>query len=272
MQSTAAKAALQFCNRSQYVHAVTPALPTQQQCAPRALHATGCCVQLPNLLCEPSRKEPAEVGHGSWPSAAADPYKAAPARMLQELKRLLSLYYNKLYNYILTAPPGSLQLTGVLGLAALVIAYYQLRRDDAPSSSSSTEQQRQRAQQAAGRYGTGVGAAAAAAGGRLAAGSSAAAAVAAKAGADAAGGSSSSGRQQELFGDPMSLERRVRSKLAGIRRVTISSLGPLTEEWSSTDLQEGANLRSEAAELLRELCACADTYIITQVRCHCQWW
>lgn len=192
--------------------------------------------------------------------------------MLQELKRLLSLYYNKLYNYILTAPPGSLQLTGVLGLAALVIAYYQLRRDDAPSSSSSTEQQRQRAQQAAGRYGTGVGAAAAAAGGRLAAGSSAAAAVAAKAGADAAGGSSSSGRQQELFGDPMSLERRVRSKLAGIRRVTISSLGPLTEEWSSTDLQEGANLRSEAAELLRELCACADTYIITQVRCHCQWW
>jgi hypothetical protein len=183
--------------------------------------------------------------------------------MLQELKRLLSLYYNKFYNYILTAPPGSLQLTGVLGLAALVIAYYQLRRDDAPSSSSSAEQQqRQRAQQAAGLYGSSHNAAAA--GGRLASGSSAAAAAAAKAGADAAGGSGN--RQQELSGDPMSLERRMRSKLAGVRKVTISSLGPLTEEWSSTDLQEGANLRDEAEELLRELCACADTYIITQVR------
>jgi hypothetical protein len=178
--------------------------------------------------------------------------------MLQELKRLLSLYYNKFYSYILTAPPGSLQLTGVLGLAALVIAYYQLRRDDAPSSSATAEQRRQRAQQqAAGLYGAAQGAAAA--GGRLAPNSSAAAA-AAKAGADG-----SSGRQQELSGDPMSVERRVRSKLAGIRRVTISSLGPLTEEWNATDLQEGANLRSEAAELLRELCSCADTYVITQV-------
>jgi hypothetical protein len=193
----------------------------------------------------------------SWLSAVPQQPQAAEGDMLQELKRLLSLYYNKLYNYILTAPPGSLQLTGVLGLAALVIAYYQLRRDDAPSSSSSAEQQRQRAQQqVAGLYG------AAAAGGRL--GPSSSAAAAAKAGADATGGSSS--KQQELSGDPMSLERRVRSKLAGIRKVTISSLGPLTEEWSSTDLQEGANLRSEAAELLRELCACTDTYIITQVR------
>jgi hypothetical protein len=182
--------------------------------------------------------------------------------MLQELKRLLNLYYNRFYSYILTAPPGSLQLTGVLGLAALVIAYYQLRRDDAPSSSASAEQRRQRAQQqTAGLYGAAQGAAAAS--GRLAPGSSAAAAAAAKSGADAGG--SSSGRQQELSGDPMSVERRVRSKLAGIRRVTISSLGPLTEEWSATDLQEGANLRSDAAELLRELCSCADTYVITQV-------
>jgi hypothetical protein len=187
--------------------------------------------------------------------------------MLQELKRLLSLYYNKFYSYILTAPPGSLQLTGVLGLAALVIAYYQLRRDDAPSSSATAEQRRQRAQQqAAGLYGAAQGAAAAS--GRLAPGSSAAAAAAAaKAGADAVG--SSRGRHEELSGDPMSVERRVRSKLAGIRRVTISSLGPLTEEWSATDLQEGANLRSEAAELLRELCSCADTYVITQVSSRC---
>lgn len=185
-------------------------------------------------------------------------------KMLQELTRLLSLYYNKIYTYILTAPPGSLQLTGVLGLAALVIAYYQLKHnDDAPSSGSS--QQRQ-GQQQSGRYGSRASPAAGAANGgsgRLAAGGTTTAA-AAKAGA--VDGSSSSSRQLELSGDPMSLERRVRSKLSGIRKVTISSLGPLTQEWSSTDLQEGATLRSEAVEVLRELCACTDAYIVTQVQ------
>lgn len=160
--------------------------------------------------------------------------------MLQELKRLLCLYYNKLYAYILQQPAGSLQVTGVLGLAAVVIAYNFFKRNDAPGTSG------QHNRQASGHNALGGSGAA----GRLAAGSSSGA----KAGSD-------SSKQAEQVG-----VNPVRSKLAGIRKVTISSLGALTEEWSVAELQEGATLRSEAVDVLKEVCSCADTYIITQVQ------
>lgn len=165
--------------------------------------------------------------------------------MLQELRRVLQMYYNRLQAYLATAPPGSLQLTGVLGLAALLFAYYQLRRPTAPDRS----QQGAAAGSAAG----------AGAGGRLgqaSAGSSAAASG--KAG-------NGSAKQQELAA-ATPLGRAVRGKLGGMRKVTISALGSLTEEWASPDLQEGATLRPAAVEVLREIASCADAYVITQVQ------
>lgn len=164
--------------------------------------------------------------------------------MLQELRRVLQMYFNRLQTYLATAPPGSLQLTGVLGLAALLFAYYQLRRPATPDRSQ---------QGAAGST------AAAGAGGRLgqaSAGSSAAAAG--KAG-------NCSAKQQELAA-ATPLGRAVRGKLGGMRKVTISALGSLTEEWASTDLQEGATLRPAAVEVLREIASCSDAYVITQVQ------
>lgn len=162
--------------------------------------------------------------------------------MLQELKRLLCLYYNKLYSYILQQPAGSLQVTGVLGLAAVVFAYNFFKRNDAPNSGAG-----QRRQGSTHHALTGASAAA----GRLAAGSSSSSTKA----------SSDSSKQAEQAGlSP------VRSKLAGFQRVTISSLGPITEEWAAIELQEGVTLRSEAVDVLREVCSCADTYIITQVQ------
>lgn len=159
--------------------------------------------------------------------------------MLQELKRLICLYCNRLYGYILQQPAGSLQLTGVLGLAAVVIAYNFFKRNDAPSTGSRQREQ-SRSQQAQ----AGVSA------GRLSAGSSSRS----KADPD-------SSKQAEQAGSSP-----IRSKLTGIRRVTVSALGPLTQEWSAVELQEGATLRTEAVEVLKEISRCADTYIITQVQ------
>ena len=170
--------------------------------------------------------------------------------MLQELRRLVQMYYTRLQAYLATAPPGSLQLTGVLGLAALVFAYYQLRRPAAPDRGG---QHANAASSAA--------AAAGAAGGRL--GQQAGTAGSSGAGAGKAGSSAS--RQQDLAA-ATPLGRAVRSKIGGMRKVTISALGSLTEEWASTDLQEGATLRPGAVEVLREVAACADTYLITQVQ------
>lgn len=162
--------------------------------------------------------------------------------MLQELKRLLCLYYNKLYSFILQQPAGSLQVTGVLGLAAVVIAYNFFKRNDAPSSDAG-----QRRQAPTHHALTGVSAAA----GRLAAGGSSSSTKA---------GSNSSKQADQAGLDP------VRSKLSGVRKVTISSLGAMTEEWYTTELQEGATLRNEAVDVVKEICSCADTYIITQVQ------
>jgi hypothetical protein len=167
--------------------------------------------------------------------------------LLQELKKLLTLYYNKAQAYLLAAPPGSLQLTGVLGLAALLIAYYQLRRSSPPGGRG------QSGQAVSGQ--TNSGGRAVASAGRLGAGSSAAASIAK---------SHDSSKHIDLPATTP-LGRAVRSRLVGIRKVTISALGPLTQEWGLHELQEGATLRPEAVEILREVCSCADTYIICQV-------
>jgi hypothetical protein len=175
--------------------------------------------------------------------------------MLQELRRMVLMYYSRLQSYLAAAPAGSLQLTGVLGLAALLFAYYQLRRPQNPDRGS----------QRTGAAGTA--AAAGATGGRLqqgAPGSSSTAAAAAAAAATGKAGSTSSKQQELAAATP--LGRAVRSKLGGIRKVTVSSLGALTEEWASTDLQEGATLRPGAMDILKEIASCADTYIVTQVQ------
>lgn len=161
--------------------------------------------------------------------------------MFQELKRLLCLYYQKLYIYILQQPAGSLQLSGVLGLAAVVIAWNFVKRNGATGG---TDGQRRRSSQHHGVSGT------SSAAGLLAAGSSSSAKTV----------SDSSNQGQSAGLSP------VRSKLAGVRKVTISSLGCLTEQWTIAELQEGATLRREAVDILREACSCTDTYIVTQVQ------
>lgn len=174
--------------------------------------------------------------------------------MLQELRRLLQMYYNRLQAYLATATPGSLQLTGVLGLAALVFAYYQLRK---PPTSD-------RPQQHGGAAGSA--AAAGAPGGRLRQGAANAAAAPGSSGTAAAAKAGSGSTQQQELAAATPLGRAVRARLGGVRKVTVSALGCLTEEWASTDLQEGATLRPAAVEVLRELAACSDTYVLTQVQ------
>jgi hypothetical protein len=167
--------------------------------------------------------------------------------MLQDLRRLLGAYATRLQAFVAATPPGSLQVTGVLGLAALLFAYYHLRRPSAPPPSNRA------ARSAAGTAGPRLGS-----GGAAAAGSSlGAAAAAAKAGG--------SGRQQQELAATTPLGRAVRVKLSGVGKVTISSLGTLAEEGASTELQEGVSLQPSALAVLREVAACTDTYIITQV-------
>lgn len=58
----------------------------------------------------------------------------------------------------------------------------------------------------------------------------------------------------------------VKSKLAGMRTITVSALGVLLEEWTVDELEESARLRPDAAEVLREMASNTSVYLITQVK------
>ncbi len=182
--------------------------------------------------------------------------------MLDALRRLLELAYDKLAEFLLAAgaPPGSLPLTGVLGLAALLLGYWHLRR----SSSTSGGGDRAGVSSPAGQSRGGVGRL----GGAAAGASSSAAATKAGASSSGAGAcTAAAGSEPTEPGAAASgLARAVRARLGGARRVTLSALGTLLQEAAPAELSDGASLHPSAARLLSALCwAASDVYIIAHV-------
>jgi hypothetical protein len=205
--------------------------------------------------------------------------------MMNELRRLLEMAWARIAALLQTAPPGSLQLTGVLGLATLVAGYYHLRGrgggGDGASSSS----------------GAGGGASSSSGGSRAppssrASGpspsSTAAAAAAAalphhlpqqqqysgyqqqqqppKRGGPSAGGAAPapSGRGGAAASDTP-LAAAVRARLAGARRVTVSVPGVLLEQREASDLSDAASARPDALRALRELARAAEVFLLAHV-------
>jgi hypothetical protein len=188
--------------------------------------------------------------------------------LISELCKIFDVMFSRIASFLSTAPPGTIQVTSVLGLAALLVGYYHLRGNDgddnrrggtsstrgeasssnarqAAAGSSSQQQQRQRQQQQQQQQQQHQAAASAAA----------AAAAAARSQAKAAP------ELQSL--SPTA--RAVRTQLPGVRKVTISAPGVLLEQLAPAQLQESATLLPGVGQILQELASLADVYVITHV-------
>ena len=212
--------------------------------------------------------------------------------MLDELRRLIELAWARIAALLQAAPPGSLQLTGVLGLATLVAAYYHVRGRDGgggsgsgsggsggASGSGSSAQQRPAGSPAVVGGAGGVAAVGSGGGGVLyaqAAGPDgahqrAAAKRAVGGPAGAAGASAAAARggpspqAASAAADDTPLAAAVRARLGGARRVTVSAPGVLLEQWDAAELQEAAAPRAPAITALRELCRRAEVFLIAHV-------
>jgi hypothetical protein len=186
--------------------------------------------------------------------------------MLSELRRLIELAWARLAALLQSAPPGSLQLTGVLGLATLVAAYYTLRgRDGGGGSSGSSGGGRSVPPRgSAGASSSGAGGAAAAAAG--AAAPRAAAAAAAAPPAKRAPPAPAPGAPPAPPAPPPPPPAPPRpAALGGVRRVTVSVPGVLLQQWECSDLRDAANARPGAAAIVRELARAAEVFLLAHV-------
>jgi hypothetical protein len=174
--------------------------------------------------------------------------------MLQELRRLIELAWARLAALLQSAPPGSLQLTGVLGLATLVAAYYTLR----------------------GRSGDGGGGPSAPRGGSAGASSSSAAggsglapppAAAPLPGPGARAAPPPAKRAPAATRAPPDtpLGAAVRAQLPGVRRITLSAPGVLLQQWECSDLRDAAEARPGAVAILQELARAAEVFLVAHV-------
>lgn len=159
------------------------------------------------------------------------------ADWLQDVRSLARALVIKLQHLLAEAPAGSLQVTGVLGLAALVWGLYQLRvpgrhdgharpRDSntarSPNTGSSLTQQPKQAQP-------------------------------------------SSSAPQARVSAPTTLSQAVQTQLAGVRQITISAPGVLLDQWTPEQLQDSASVQETAIPILRELIKHANVFLITHV-------
>jgi hypothetical protein len=165
--------------------------------------------------------------------------------LLLELRRVLDAVYTRISTFLHTVPPGAVQVTGVLGLAALLIGYYHLRGNNNNNSNN-------RSSAAAGSSRSS---------GPAASGTSQQQASSSAAAAKPASAAMTAPELQGLS----STARAVRTHLAGVRRVTISAPGVLLDQTTPEELQDSATLRPGVEELLKEVASCADVYVIAHV-------
>lgn len=159
------------------------------------------------------------------------------ADWLQDVRTLARTLVVKLQHLLAEAPAGSLQLTGVLGLAALVWGLYQLRGpggrgDDARPSDTNLARRP-------------------AAGNNLTQSSKQT--------------QSSSAQAKAKTSAPASLSQAIQMQLAGVRQITISAPGVLLDQWTPDQLQDSASVQQAAVPTLHELVRNANVFLITHV-------
>lgn len=145
------------------------------------------------------------------------------------LKRYITLLYNRVSTWLQTAAPGTLPITGLLGLAIAIIGYYQIRTNNTNRAPS---QQRPTAPS-----------------GHTAPAQALPPKPASK----------------EATLDLSPTARAVRHFLAGIKRLTISVPGVIVQESLPSQLQEQANVVPECTAVFSELCQAADVYLLAHV-------
>lgn len=158
-------------------------------------------------------------------------------QVLEEIQQLAQSLFSKAQSAFSEISKGPLALTGLLGAAALLVGLYHFRRnrrggrggDDAPAIS--------------GRNQTSISPALAAC----------------KPGSSPAGGPGSVEQAK-----PVPLNR-LRSQLSGVKTVTLSVPGVLLEQWEPSQLEEEATVRPDAAEIIKEMASCMNTYLMSQV-------
>ncbi|KAK9838189.1 hypothetical protein WJX81_007822 [Elliptochloris bilobata] len=170
--------------------------------------------------------------------------------VLRELRSLCHSLLTRLSHLFRDYPPGTLQLTGVLGLAAVLYGIYAVRNGRKPPGEAGSEDSAATAAADASRSGNGAGPAGQALAGPDPPARSWAATQPAQAPARATGAATS---------------RAVRAALAGVKVVTLSAPGVLLEEWDAAALQDAATLRPEAAAVAREVARAARVYVIAHV-------
>lgn len=178
-------------------------------------------------------------------------------------RRLLQELYSRIQAWLQTSSAGTIQLTGVLGLALVVAGYYHIR-----GGRPGDDQARRR------RAGD-AGAATAAQ-----AGSSGAALLPAppssslrpdaprqsSAAADAASTRAADALKAAAARPAASIPARaVQDKLIGVKRITVSVPGVLLQEWQAHQLQDAATVRPEAAALLCEAARTSMLYLVAHV-------
>lgn len=138
---------------------------------------------------------------------------------------ILKIIYEYLQQLLGHVPPGTLQVTGVLGLALALIGYYQLRGSNRPNNNAAS---------------------------RPATGPSAGSQPPASSSMDqpaSARGSEPRPRTSDISNT--SVGRAVCARLASVKRVTISLPGVVLHEQDSAQLQESATVRKEAIEMVQ---------------------
>lgn len=156
---------------------------------------------------------------------------------LQDLRSLARTLVIKLQHLLAEAPAGSLQLTGVLGVAALVWGLYQLRgpgrRDDGASASDANNRRRS--------------------------------APNSSLTSQPKPSQSSSVAPQTKTAAPTSLSQAIKTQLAGVKQITISAPGVLLDQWTASQLQDGASVHKQAVPILHELARNANVFFLTHV-------
>lgn len=176
---------------------------------------------------------------------------------MEAVRKLLGHLATRLLAWLQTSDPATLQLTGILGLALVLIGYYHLKGSDNNNPSQQQQQRqeelRRQAQEAARRQ----------------AAPSRPVLAAAAQGSEAGPSGISHSQQAAAKATPRSavvrdtpVARAVASKLQGVRRITVSCPGVLLQQWQPGQLTEQATLWPGVAEVVQEMAHVADVYLI----------
>lgn len=174
---------------------------------------------------------------------------------MEAVRKVLGHLAARLLAWLQTSNPATLQLTGILGLALVLIGYYHLKSSDNnnPSQQQQQRQEELRRQEAVRRQ---------AAPSRPVAAAAAQGSEAGPSGIPHSQQAAAKATSRSAVVRDTPVARAVASKLQGVRRITVSCPGVLLQQWQPGQLTEQATLWPGVAEVVQEMAHVADVYLI----------